>query len=476
MKKKILYLVFVLTLVFALFSVATFAAEFRSYAFEKPTACGAVSADALPVCQSTLEKQQACGLIPQNLHLLAVTNSGTYLQAFLSADLSTCSITGGTGSSATISSSITIYRYRWSNSVGWLYDTCATTFPAYHNSLYYSSIPVIPSANLSEFVGYNPNATFDSDLVNCSDVFNYYNTLYDSFANGETNVQNAYDEGYSKGHSDGYNSGTLDGYLGGRAQGYTEGYEVGYKEGETEGYSTGYDEGYDEGYHFGYSSGYNVGLYDCDKTHAALTRTVREEALAYGKTLGMAWCEENLHSQILQEGVQSGYELCANENHDTIALDNYKRGYDNGCADGSAMCSNTNHATIASENYNRGHSEGYNSGFACGEVSGYEIGFAEGDIIGYDRAVGDYSKKLNEAYRDGEVMGYAIGKEIGYTEAMNDGNVVLDFVDSIFSAPVKFLRDAFDISVFGINIFRVLMLFVLAIIVFFIIRFVSMRR
>lgn len=393
MKKKILLTLTVLTVVVVLSTLTCYAAEFRAYDGASPTVEGIPQSADVEYLLSVFALQQDVGIISAKWRPAVLTFSDSYLQLFCVEDYSTLTVTRGTNV-GTVASTAIVRRYRWNDSVGWLYNTALSSFSYYSDKIYFSAVQVDGTGDYVSFVGKNENANFGAGGNACVDVYNYYTSIVDSFLNLEQKLDDKYNEGLADGQGEGYTVGY--------EQGYNVGYDAGYEYGDSHGYGMGYDVGYDEGYDDGCDEGkrlgYSSGKYDCALTHSA----IREEAAAKAR-------EEGFNA-----GRDAGIEYCQ-ESHQTMLFDEFQRGYTEGAKTSTETA--------------------YNNGY----------------VTGYSDCYNNLNIDMESFYDAGKVDGI----EIGYTNAINDGNILKQFVNGIFSAPIDGIKTVLDIEIFGINFFAV---------------------
>ena len=242
-----------------------------------------------------------------------------------------------------------------------------------------------------------------------------------------------------------------------------------------------YDDGYSAGYDVGYDYGYAMGVTNAQMGMQQTIQTEKEKSYSEGYNNGLSYGYSNGYDEGLLTGYGDALDYCENNNHEQIRDTAYNEGYLTGVIVGG----NTSE-TILNETYVRGYNEGltvgYNGGLTEGKELGIEMGkeicedenheeiFLQGSLKGADT---ERAKWLIEEakWKDNSDLAYSRG----YTDALNTNDSVLDYVDAIFSAPVHFLYDAFNIELFGINLFNVIMLvlsiIIVGVVVYFIMKF-----
>ena len=281
----------------------------------------------------------------------------------------------------------------------------------------------IPATSIPAFVGFNSNFTTGNSDFNTPEIHTYWQTMYEYITGYESMVQQKNEEIQSS-----YEAGEQDGYEVGLDQGYDAGYEVGFQDGSDDAYDTAYNKGFldgkQEGFTNGYNTGLNMGKTECEKTHLAL----QEQAYGDGYDMGQEMCEKT-HANIIDVAYHNGQYDCQ-QTHETLMRGQYEEGWYDG--------------------YEIGDKAGYDRGFPLGHEQGKTVGIQ----IGLEQAEEATQMQLDKQFRLGKAEGY----EIGYTDALNSGDVISGFVDSVFSAPIDFLHTAFNIEILGVNLFNVFML------------------
>ena len=172
---------------------------------------------------------------------------------------------------------------------------------------------------------------------------------------------------------------------------------------------------------------------------------------SYGYQMGMDACKATHDERTYEEGYDFGYSTGyyiglydCDKTHQALKDESFAYGLAQGAMNGYADCQATHPAILK---------EARDEGYAAGDADGYMRGLFEGEK--------NSQLELDTEYWRGRSEGY----DLGYTEAINTSESVIDFVDAIFSAPINGLYHAFDIEIFGINLFNVFMLFISIIIV-----------
>lgn len=366
------------------------------------------SATQIPEMVAVFEKQVSLGYIPTDTKLLCIgydTDVGYMRATGVRGEYSAVTATA-TGSYVYYNTSSKILvTYAWTDS-GWFYENVNNIRVQVRTKMTYSAIPA-PAATYPAIDGYDLSRAGSAD-VGAVSVNAYYTQLCDIVINYEADIEEAEQNGYEIGLDDGYDAG------------YAAGYQTGQDDTHDTAYSNGYMDGIGEGFTQGYTQGKTDGKAECESTHLTL------------------------QEQAYDDGYDMGQEMCA-RTHDTIR----QAGYDNGLYD----CEQT-HEAMKREQYEEGWSEGHATGVNEGYDNGYNDGYETGYDEGYDAHAGAKEIELKKQYDDG----YSAGKEVGYTEAINSGDVVIEYVDGLFSAPIDFLYGAFNIEILGVNLFNLFML------------------
>lgn len=179
-----------------------------------------------------------------------------------------------------------------------------------------------------------------------------------------------------------------------------------------------------------------------------------------------------------QIGIVIGKQQCEASHPEGTYQDGYNKGYEDAAAVypsiqtmyyglGKQACEET-HAVLFEEARMEGKYEGFQECEATHDEMLDEIldgvtesAYSDGYMMGmFDQGVVN-QKQLEEEWWKGHVNGY----DKGYTVALESSGVVLDYVDGVFSAPLNFLYNAFDIEILGVNLFNVIMVIISIIIV-----------
>lgn len=410
MKKKFLaVLIAAFALVFVL-ALSCSALDFQARQTVTMVVSQRPTSDEAAKIVDTMQKQVQMGMIGRGKVLTLIhtepSGSGYKLCALVGLSQAVGSIRDNGNGTYTLNFPAN-YTYEWDSNSGF-YEISSTSSRTIakedilYMNFYHDYDVGIP------YTGVNPNYAYGNGNYQATTVNDYFNAIYNAVVNHEQNMEAARQDGYEIGLDDGYDAG----------------YTVGFQDGSDEGYDAGYNNGLLQGTTDGFAQGYNQGKIkgkeECESTHL----TLQEQAYDDGYDMGQEECAKT-HNTIRQAGYDNGLYDCE-QTHEAMKREQYEEGW------------------------NEGHATGVNDGYDTGYDEGYETGYDEG----YDAHAGANEIELKKQYDDG----YSEGKEVGYTEALNSGDVVIKYVDGLFSAPIDFLYGAFNIEILGVNLFNLFML------------------
>lgn len=327
-------------------------------------------------------------------------------------------------------------------------------------------------------------ATPDADLVaNTGFAYGTYSeelyNLYVEWAeyrlalkNYETNLETKYDEGYDAG----YNAGEQDGYDEGFGKGWDSGYDYGYDDGYDDAYTAakteceathlqlqeqawddGYDQGYSKGEVAGYEYGYRVGQTKCQATHESLMREEYEAGYQTGYDDGKnsAAPDTTKEYKVVWLAALDGKTYNLINGASSYYWDEY---------DGSFLGLDSEPAVVSTIFLTNTQIENPD----MVKISLPDLFATVNSRITFDRFDPDFFESEDTVavwVKNDYGLGYTAGYNKGETDAINSGDIVVNYVDSIFSAPINALYTMLDIEILGVNLFNIFMVVLSALII-----------
>ena len=406
MKKKIIIAFAFLAIAVSLFAVSASAQSFIPRKRTTTVVSSLPTQEEVSALVDTALKQCEMGMYGRGEAIdvvYALPTDGGYKIVFLSGNVSNINSVKNNDDGTVTVTFPAKNVHEWNSETGFYETTSSQQFVTLPSLIYY--------CNTSKFgyTGMNPNASYGTGNYNAATVNAYYSTIYNYVTGYESAVEDAAEQGRTEGKAECEST-----HAAIHDTAYSAGYSAGLSCGEELCEST-----HENMLTIAQNTGYNAGLIECSKTHDTIRQAGFDEGRDYGYDSGydhgLLVCQLG-HEEMEREVYLSALGDCA-KTHESL-----KEG-------------------AFTDGRNLGYGEGYQAGIsdaAKNDELELQIEYSRGRAEGYD-------------------IGYTEGYDTGYTEAINTGDVVNDYIDAIFSAPINFLYTMLDIEILGVNLFNIFM-------------------